>query len=59
MEGVGATGEGFFELPVDAQLFQGRGMAAKRCGQGDRADRAVPKAVNLLISRCRLLTLLA
>lgn len=52
-------GEGFFELPVDAQLFQGRGMAAKRCGQGDRADRAVPKAVNLLISRCRLLTLLA
>lgn len=40
VEGVGAMDEGFFELPVHAELFQGGGLAAKRCGQGDRADRA-------------------
>lgn len=25
-------GEGFFELPVDAELFQRGALAAKRCG---------------------------
>ena len=27
---IGAVGEGFLELPVDAEPFQGRGLAAQR-----------------------------
>jgi hypothetical protein len=29
MQGVGAVGEDFLELPVDAQPFQGHGLAAE------------------------------
>lgn len=36
---VGSVGEGFLELPVDAQPFQGRGLAAEfGLGEVDRAD---------------------
>jgi hypothetical protein len=36
---VGPGGEGFLELPVDAQPFQGRGLAAEfALGEVDRAD---------------------
>src|SRR6266702_2527128 len=36
---VGSVGEGFLELPVDAEPFQGRGLAAEfGLGEVDRAD---------------------
>lgn len=54
VEGVEAMDESFFELPVDAELFQGGGLAAKRCGQGDRADRAGVQGGEMLISMCGL-----
>ncbi len=37
---VGAVGQGFFELAVDAETFQGRGQTAQGVGDPDFADRA-------------------
>ncbi|GIG63408.1 hypothetical protein Lfu02_77800 [Longispora fulva] len=37
---VGADGEGFVELPVDAELFEGRGLAAEGLLGPEGADRA-------------------
>lgn len=37
---VAAVGEGFFELPVAAQAFQGGGVAAERVLGPEGADRA-------------------
>ncbi|MER5325324.1 hypothetical protein [Streptosporangium roseum] len=42
VEGIGAVSEGLFELPVDAQAFEGRGLAAQlRFGEVDDADTGV------------------
>ncbi|MFB6782709.1 hypothetical protein ACFCX0_36420 [Streptomyces sp. NPDC056352] len=54
VEGVGAMDEGLFELPVDAELFQGGGLAAKQCGQGDRADRAGAQGGELVDQQVRV-----
>ena len=41
MQRVGSAGEGFLELPVDAEPFQGGGLPAqRRRGEIARADRA-------------------
>ncbi len=46
-------GEGFLELPVDAEPFQGGGLAAQvGLGEIDGADGPVPFALIWLISRC-------
>ena len=39
VEGVGAAGEGFLELPVGAEAFEGGGEAAACLGQPVLADR--------------------
>lgn len=43
-ERVAAAGEGFFELPVDAQSFQGRGLAAQVKDPGGAELREVDAA---------------
>ncbi|MFF4550586.1 hypothetical protein [Streptomyces sp. NPDC001435] len=47
-------GDGFFELPVDAELFQGGCLAASDAVKETALTGPGPKAVNLLIRRCGL-----
>src|SRR6266567_9539569 len=52
---VGPVGEGFLELPVDAEPFQGRGLAAEfGLGVVDRADWPGAHRECWLMSRCGL-----
>jgi hypothetical protein len=51
VQGVGAVGEGFLELPIDTEPFQGRGVAAEfLLGEEEPADRAGARR-GLLVER--------
>jgi hypothetical protein len=48
---VGPVGEGFFELPVDAEPFEGGGKAAGSLGGPEFSCCPVSRAVCWVISR--------